>query len=179
MAAPNADHDDQDPPGEDDGPTADESSQNPPLDVDARWAEIVAELDEGSSTVTETPRPVPHEPPARGRGPAGTPVAPWVTPPGPRDWPASDEVEALEEEQSHFVPPTPPPITGRSPLLTLAWVLAVAGPAVFLLTAIFVRPFPTSVAQGCGVAFLAGIGLLLWRLPAHRDPEDDDPGAIV
>lgn len=179
MAAPNADHDgprsdDDDGPREPDRPDPPE-----PLDVDARWEQIVAELDDTPTDTPPSARPAPHEPPADRRGLAGIPVAPWVTPPGPRDWPTTPEVEALEDEQDRFVPPDPPPMTGRSPLLTLAWVLAVVSPLVFLLTAILVRPIPSLVAQGCTVGFVVGVGLLLWKLPAHRDPEDSDPGAVV
>ena len=34
-----------------------------------------------------------------------------------RDWPTTPEVEDLEEAESHFVPPDPPLVLGRDPLL--------------------------------------------------------------
>lgn len=187
MAAPNADHEVPEPDDGTEHPDDPAQSENQPLDVEGRWAQIVAELEDESTAMTDTAttstarpeRAVPHEPPAARRGPANTPVAPWVHAPGPRDWPASDDVEALEDEQSHFFPPDVPPISGRSPLLTLAWLLVMVSAVVFLVTAIFMRPFPTAIAQACSVAFVVGVGLLIWRLPARRDPDSSDPGAIV
>jgi len=35
-------------------------------------------------------------------------------------------------------------------------------------------PFTTAAA-----VWMVACGLLMWRLPRHRDPEDDDTGAVV
>lgn len=104
---------------------------------------------------------------------------------GPRDWPVTPEVEALEEEDSHFNPPDPGPLlSDKDPLLTMAW-FAVGGIPVLALVsvvlaaavpALAVPPLVGQVALGL---FVAGLGVLLWRMPHRRDPEDDDPGAVV
>jgi hypothetical protein len=95
--------------------------------------------------------------------------------PDPRSW-APDP--AVEEAETHFVPPDPGPVLGGDPLLTMAWA-AVAGVPMLLMVAVIAwRDVPTVVLQVAGVAFLAGVGLLLWRMP--RDREDDEgPGAVV
>nr|BFF21528.1 hypothetical protein GCM10025730_50490 [Promicromonospora thailandica] len=103
---------------------------------------------------------------------------------GPRDWPLSPEAEALEEAESHFTPPEPPPLLSRDPLLTMAWsfvvgvpVLAVIG--MILAAAIPALEIPPLVGQiGIGL-FVAGLGVLIWRMPHQRDPDDDGPGAVV
>ncbi|WP_251151465.1 hypothetical protein [Cellulosimicrobium sp. Marseille-Q4280] len=179
-------------PGRDDARAAD-ADPEARLDVDARWAGIVAELGDLSDLDPGPVRPAPGDAEAPGRGTApGTgeaprgrdvigsvPVAPWVQPPGPRDWPATPEVEALEEAESHFVPPDPPLVLGRDPLLTMAWSLVVGVPVVLLVLLVVARPFPVVVAQVGGLAFLAGLAVLLWRMPHRRDDDDPGPGAVV
>jgi hypothetical protein len=107
-----------------------------------------------------------------------------ILPAGPRDWPLSPEAEALEEEESHFTPPEPPPLLSRDPLLTMAWsfvvgvpVLAVVG--IVVSAAVPALAIPPLVGQiGLGL-FVAGLGVLIWRMPHQRDPDDDGPGAVV
>ncbi|NLE70591.1 MAG: hypothetical protein GX609_00650 [Actinomycetales bacterium] len=93
----------------------------------------------------------------------------------PRAW-APDP--AAEEDEDHFTPPEPGPVLGGDPLLTMAWIVVVGVPALLVVAAIVWRDAPTWVLQAAGAAFLAGVGLLLWRMP--RDREDDPgPGAVV
>jgi hypothetical protein len=107
-----------------------------------------------------------------------------ILPAGPRDWPLSPEAEALEEEDSHFTPPEPPALLSRDPLLTMAWsfvvgipVLAVVG--IIVSAAVPALAIPPLVGQiGLGL-FVAGLGVLIWRMPHQRDPDDDGPGAVV
>lgn len=107
-----------------------------------------------------------------------------ILPAGPRDWPLSPEAEALEEEESHFTPPEPPALLSRDPLLTMAWsfvvgvpVLAVVG--IIVSAAVPALAIPPLVGQiGLGL-FVAGLGVLIWRMPHQRDPDDDGPGAVV
>jgi uncharacterized membrane protein YqjE len=78
-----------------------------------------------------------------------------------------------------IVPPDPGPILGGDPLLTMAWIAA-AGMPIFLLIVLIAWPTaPTAMIQAAGVVFVLGVGVLLWRMPNRRDPEDDDTGAIV
>lgn len=163
-----------------------------PVDVDTQWAGIVAGLEELSDLDAEVrgaergaPGPPARDAPtsgpgrAPGRDPLGSvPVAPWVRSSGPRDWPATPEVEAIEEAESHFVPPDPPLVLGRDPLLTMAWSLVVGVPVLLLVLLVVARPFPVVAAQVGGAAFLAGLAVLLWRMP-HRRDDDRGPGAVV
>ncbi|MGN7704822.1 hypothetical protein [Cellulosimicrobium sp. 22601] len=208
MAAPNAQPDSPQPDDGPD-PTPDDASRGPEhpaepddeaarqddaqgeaaLDVDAQWAGIVAELsdlseldrdaargpDDGAGPA-DGPSPAPRE----GRDVLGSvPVAPWVRTSGPRDWPTTPEVEDLEEAESHFVPPDPPLVLGRDPLLTMAWALVVGVPILLLVVLVVVRPYPVIVAQVGGGAFLAGLAILLWRMPHRREDDDEGPGAVV
>jgi len=176
--------------------TPGEAPREPALDVDAQWAGIVAELAD-LSDLDDAPRPGgtgddarrgpvagdTASPGAPGRGPAdvlgSVPVAPWVRASGPRDWPTTPEVEDLEEAESHFVPPDPPLVLGRDPLLTMAWALVVAVPVLLLVVLVVARPYPVVVAQVGGGAFLVGLAILLWRMPHRREDDDDGPGAVV
>ncbi|MFE7407652.1 hypothetical protein [Isoptericola sp. NPDC057559] len=159
--------------------------------VEARWADIVAQLgdlgddadartaDGTSTTASEATPPRDTESPSEtDEGPVRT------TGNGPRDWPLTPEVEALEETESHFVPPEPEPVLSRDPLLTLAWTLVLAVP-VLVVVGVVVRAavptlrIPTWSGPVAGVLFLVALGILLWRMPHRRDPEDHDTGAVV
>ncbi|QJW36559.1 hypothetical protein [Cellulosimicrobium protaetiae] len=186
----------QEVPAPEDGPH--DAPREPALDVDAQWAGIVAELGdlsgldrgtegerggrEDAGGTGETPA-APGRPADPGRGPrdvlGSVPVAPWVRASGPRDWPTTPEVEDLEEAESHFVPPDPPLVLGRDPLLTMAWALVVGVPLLLLVVLVVVRPYPVIVAQVGGAAFLVGLAILLWRMPHRRDDDDEGPGAVV
>ncbi|MFJ3405167.1 hypothetical protein [Promicromonospora sp. NPDC090134] len=106
------------------------------------------------------------------------------TPSGPRDWPLSPDAEALEEAESHFTPPEPPALLSRDPLLTMAWsfvvgvpVLAVIGMIVSAaVPAVSIPPLAGQIGLGL---FVAGLGVLIWRMPHQRDPDDNGPGAVV
>ncbi|BDZ43334.1 hypothetical protein GCM10025865_26330 [Paraoerskovia sediminicola] len=112
MAPPNADRHDGDGDGTDgdpgsptggtgDGSPAGDDRQDDGLDVERRWAAIVDELGGEGGTGPARPDPVAD----------GVPPVPQARPvlragprTGPRDWPTSAEVEALEDAESHFTP---------------------------------------------------------------------------
>lgn len=178
MAAPNPDADPDTP---DDLP--DEA-------VEARWADIVERLGSldvqpgtSAGSVPDAARPADDGGPDGGSDGAAD-VAPPPHATGPRDWPTTPEVEALEEAESHFVPPEPEPVLSRDPLLTLCWAVLVGVP-VLTVALVVVRAMvptlhlPAWLGPAGGVAFLAAVVVLLWRMPHHRDPEDDDSGAVV
>lgn len=157
----------------------------PDADVDARWSDIVARLgdvEQSGLTVEGAQRPDEQDddtPPAGAEHPAAPP-----RPSGPRDWPTTPDVEALEEAEDHFVPPEPEPVAHRSPLFTLSWTVAVAVPVLTVVGVVVTAlvpdlPVPGWVGPAGGGAFLAAIAVLVWRMPHRRDPEDTDPGAVV
>ena len=181
MAAPNPDAD----PG-----TPDDLPDDA---VEARWADIVAQLGPldgpdapehgassgSSSQPTGGPAPAGDDPPVAA-GPAAAPVAGQ----GPRDWPATPEVDALDEADSHFVPPEPEPLLSRDPLLTMAWSVVAAVPILTVVLVVVRALVPALHVPGWlgpvgGGLFLAAVAVLLWRMPHHRDPEDDGTGAVV
>lgn len=140
-------------------------------EVESRWADIVAQLGD----IDDPPRA------AGAPAPEGHVVA---RTPGLRDWPTTPDAEALEEAESHFIPPDPGPVvSGRDPLSTMAWACAVGIP-LLAVVALIVRSFATGlhVPGWAGpvavVAFLASVAVLVWRMPQRRDPDDDD-GAVV
>src|SRR5665647_3387252 len=77
----------------------------------------------------------------------------------PRSWVPDPAVEAAEE---HFEPPDPGPVLGGDPLLTMAWGAIVGAPALLLVAVVAWRDIPTILLQAAGVAFLLGVGLLVW-----------------
>ncbi|GGB93094.1 hypothetical protein [Cellulomonas carbonis] len=92
----------------------------------------------------------------------------------PRTWTPDP---AVEEQEEHFEPPDPGPVLGGDPLLTMAWAVVVAVPALFLLALVAWHDLPRVVLQVAAAGFVAAVALLLWRMPDRRD--DDGPGAVV
>lgn len=201
MAASNTDDRDDDVPGDTPRELGDD-------DVASRWADIVATLgDLGASRAdgaaddpekpaesSQTSRPddestaddavdrIDDRAADRSDEPAtGSRV---ILPAGPRDWPLTPEIEALEEEESHFTPPEPPPLMSRDPLLTMAWSFVVGVPVLALvgmivsaaMSSVSIPPLAGQIGLGL---FVTGLGVLIWRMPHQRDPDDDGPGAVV
>lgn len=158
-------------------------------DVDARFAELVASLEDVPDLPADDVSPdesddVTDEP-GQGDGPSGPgltyPVAPWVAV-GPRDWDGTsqmDEAERTLEDEAEFVPPDPGRVMGDDPLATMAWLAAVGIPVAMFLLFVFWRTAPIVIFQAAGIVCLLGVATLMWRLPASRDREDGDPGAVV
>jgi len=153
-------------------------------DVDARFAELVASLDDVEDLPPgDGPEPsAPDDEPGATHGPGLTyPVAPWVAV-GPRDWDATSQIDDAEDEVDAldaFVPPDPGPVMGNDPLVTMAWLAAAGIPALCFVLFLVWRTAPTVIFQAGGIVCLAGIAVLLWRMPARRDPDDHDSGAVV
>jgi hypothetical protein len=136
-----------------------------PDDVDAAFAEIVADLERegiGSSVVEDDPPVAPsREEPTGWRVPDVT----WI-----------DAVDA--EEDGHFVPPEPPPLprlragTLFGVLLLAVGVLLLAGPQLIGLAPRVATPLSL-------VSLAAGIGWLLLRTRRGPPDSDHDDGAQV
>ena len=186
-----------------DGPVGAAPDHDAPPDRtdDEVWAAIVAELGElegydGSDRSAE-----PESVPPTGAGTEPTsglsfPVAPWVADRrvvrpaarpsdaglSGRDWDGTsqiDDAEASIDAEEHFVPPDPGPVLGGDPLLTMAWCAAAGVPVFLLVVLVAWRDAPPALVQAAAALFVVGVGVLLWRMPHRRDPDDDDTGAVV
>lgn len=175
------------------GPAHDASTgtDRDPEDIDARWQQIVADLrdlEAGVSTELDRPGAPDDARPGRGGehdvdrpGPDAVIGAEHARPAPPAGYRSWHPDPATEEAEDHFVPPDPGPVLGGDPLLTMAWVAAVGVPVLLIVVGVVWRDVPMSWLAGAGAVFLAGVGLLLWRMPHgdDEDPYDDDPGAVV
>ncbi|MEU2200006.1 hypothetical protein [Isoptericola sp. NPDC019482] len=154
--------------------------------VEARWADIVAQLGplDEPDDADRADAPTTSGPAADAR-PEDAAVPPGrVVSPGPRDWPVTPEIEDLEETESHFTPPVPEPVLSRDPLLTLAWAAVVGVPVLVVLGVVLRAAVPALRIPGwsgpvAGVLFLVALGVLIWRMPHRRDPDDHGTGAVV
>jgi hypothetical protein len=167
---------------------------------DEVWAAIVAELGELDGYDGAEPSPEPESVPPTGTSTEPTsglsfPVAPWVADRrvvrpaadaspelSGRDWDGTsqiDDAEASIDAEEHFVPPDPGPVLGGDPLLTMAWCAAAGVPIFLLIVLVVWRDAPPALVQAAAALFVVGVGVLLWRMPHRRDPDDDDTGAVV
>ncbi len=152
-----------------------------PEEIAARWEQIVADLSGPDGLV------------ARGREGGGRTAGPDAAASGaeedagwggalarPAGEPATDFRAwnpAEDPDEDHFVPPDPGPVAG-DPMLSLSWAVVIVVP-LFLLFAVAVwRAAPGLLLAAAGVAWLAALGALVWRMP-HRRDDDDGPGAVV
>lgn len=156
------------------------NSSDGPEDIDAAFAEIVADLERDTKfgkwpgkDDDAQPHPSPEEqtPPAASAPDETKPVEPPAEQ-GPRDW-----APAAEEEE-HFVPPEPPPLPIPRPATFLGVGIVVLGVLVLLIPGL--AGIAATVKLPLGLVLIsAGIGWLLFRL-RHTPPSDsDDDGAQV
>jgi hypothetical protein len=86
------------------------------------------------------------------------PDDPGFAPGGPRDWAAGGEPADDGDDEDGFVPP----------------------PVVLVASTVLTYAVPTALFVAICAVFVAGVGVLVWRLPSHHSPEDDgDNGAVV
>ncbi|HET7475355.1 MAG TPA: hypothetical protein VFJ97_04940 [Dermatophilaceae bacterium] len=164
-------------------PTSREGPSEP--DVDARFADIVARFheqpDEQPGDRGQPRGPASPEGPEPQPGQAPTDQVPtWTPAPGEVvfSWRASGTDSATEPEE-HFVPPPPAPLPAGDLQFWAILIGLVGGPLLLLWQMVFVRD-ATSWWLLVAVAMTAGgFGLLVARLPARRDEDDDDNGARV
>lgn len=92
---------------------------------------------------------------------------------GPRDYGVEDD-----DEDSTYVPEDLPSLSNAEPVFMLSWIAAAGGPLFLVFSSIFWRQIPLMLVVAVVVAFLAGTGYLLYRLPNNRDHDSGD-GAVV
>jgi hypothetical protein len=141
-------------------------------DVDLKFAEITAGL--GDFTL---PPDEPHAGHVDDEPEDARPPAP--VDPGPRDFTLGPEVDVEDGEEPGYQPPDPPSITGADPLLALGWVGVVVPIVLVFLYLMLWRDMPVGLLVLGGFAFVLSVGLLVWRMPSSRDPDDHDDGAVV
>lgn len=146
-------------------PTPAANSDEPDsLDIDAEFLRLSAELDDIPGFRFHGAPPPGH--------------SPQTHPAGPRDWPATPEVEALEEAESHFIPPDPELRLDGDPVRVLGWAFVAIGVLGLLVGGILHTVLPTAVLATAGVILVVGVALLLWRMPTERADDDaNDHGA--
>lgn len=84
-----------------------------------------------------------------------------------------------EDVDDDFVPPRPAPPSGNDVTFWLALVGIVGGPLWIIYLAV-AAPYSSRLWLALAItATLAGFALMVMRLPARRDPESDDDGAVV
>ncbi|HEX6356290.1 hypothetical protein [Actinophytocola sp.] len=160
-----------------------------PDDVDAAFAEIVADLeregvgrtipdlddltDTGEIPIAEDPRTHGSPTPTAGdRPPSRTsePLQSWRGHDAEWDW-------SWNTDDEHYVPPEPPPLPKLRPLTIVALVLIVVGVVLLIV--------PTLVGLDARIAtpiallsITSGGGMLLLRVRQHpKDPNGRDDGA--
>jgi hypothetical protein len=159
-------------------------SADGPEDIDAAFAEIVAELEQDPQLAQWPDEPDPTDPAGEDSGPAGTAgsLAPGPIEPagpvdradaptsGPRDWAAE------EEDEGHFVPPEPPPLP--KPRASTIGGISLVLVGVLLLAAPGLAGAASTVSLPLGlVAISGGIGWLLFQMRQSPPRHEDDDGA--
>ncbi|MGH3437888.1 MAG: hypothetical protein ACRDRN_15650 [Sciscionella sp.] len=131
---------------------------NGPEDVDAAFAEIIADLErEGFGDGVDTAAQV--EPPA----PAAQATPGWRISDTEWDWSQASDTE-------HYVPPDPPPLPKLRAGTVVALILAAIG--VFLLVApSLIGLRPTISAPMALVLLASALGLLLLRMRSGPPPD--------
>lgn len=156
----------------------------PDEDVDAAFARIIAGWDDPPSAASQPDTPVQDAPVQD--GPAGDDVPreastdvptqgtlpPGPAEAGPRDWNAADVEEG-------YTPPDPPPLPRGDLTSRLAWAGVLLGPAFLLFAGLLWRDVPRLWLGVAVLAFVGGFVALVLRLPADRDDDSDDDGAVV
>jgi len=153
-----------------------------PEDVDAAFAEIVADLEreglgagltEDTADITDISEALAAEPPPSPdpeSAPAPKPASDWRTADVDWDW-------ASASEEEHYVPPDPPPLPRLRASTIFGLVLILIG--IFLLAAPALIGLAARIATPLAlIALAAGIGWLVLRMRQGPPPDSGwDDGA--
>jgi len=96
----------------------------------------------------------------------------------PEDVEEPEELDDVEDEGHHFVPPTPPPIPRGDRVIRWAWAGALGAPALLALFFVLGWTITDLIGLGLVAMFLTGFGTLIARMRPARS-EDGDDGAVV
>ncbi|MBO3201535.1 hypothetical protein GZ172_05540 [Dermatophilus congolensis] len=155
--------------------------------IDAAFAGIIANWDQVADQNPPTPESSAHQDNSAQDEEPGTGVRRPTTPQEvfgsradlPRGWRTYTPAEEGEEE---FIPPNPEnPFHFHNPTLWGAVLGMVGGPLMLIVLVVFAPGAPRYLFWLAVVGTFVGFGLMVSRLPARRDPEEEDrnDGAVV
>ena len=152
----------------DPAPSSDDPDRG--LDVDARFAEIVAGWEPAPSDPAADVSPTPEEPADPPEPPPAERLRGLFQP----SWSDPLETEASWEDEGHFVPPPPPPLPKLDPQRRLAWAGLLGTPLVALLLIGAGIRMTGWMAFLLAVAFIGGFGYLVATM--RSGPPDEWSG---
>ncbi|MGN6578145.1 MAG: hypothetical protein ACTHKG_20930 [Nocardioides sp.] len=179
-----------------DEPGTGSSEAEPSFDLDAEWAQIIANYGDRPVMGSEADPVVEDggDPPVVEEG-AERPSRNHRDPRNPRrprnlfdrsyiesTTESSSELnsEATWDDEGHFVPPEPPPLPTLEPRRKLAWISLFGAPAMLLLAVVFGWHYPSWLGTLLVLGFVGGFVYLVATMPRNR-PGDwgGDDGAGV
>jgi hypothetical protein len=89
-----------------------------------------------------------------------------------------------EDDEEHFIPPTPPPLPKLDPIAKGAWAALFGGPGYLVVATAAGWSMPGLAAFCAVAAFVTGFAILVLRMndpsgPGPGDADDGDDGAVV
>ncbi len=78
-----------------------------------------------------------------------------------------------DDPEDDYLPPEPPPLPRGDTVARFAWLGAIGGPILLIISGLLQLPTFVNVIALAG--FVIGFGVLVARMP-DRSPHDDDPG---
>ena len=142
----------------------------PPAEPPRLSGRLIRRSDWTSDALADGPAQQPWSGLVDGRAAFAGPLTPSESDPGPA------AIEPLDD--GDYLPPAPPPIPRGDSVSRFAWLGAIGGPILMVLTALLNLP---SVLAATGLAgFIVGFGVLVARMP-NRARQDDgwDDGAVL
>jgi len=156
------------------------------LDIDAAFAEIVAQWEPDEASTWPEPGTEAPDTDAEGN-PEATEATDDAVRPGeggddglrrlftPAWTPEpSAELEPEDDTEEHFVPPPPPPLPTLEPRRKAAWTALIGTPVVALVLLVAGVTLPEWMAVGLVLAFVGGFGYLVATMGSS--PPDDWSG---
>ena len=152
--------------------TGPDSSGQDTADLDVTGLDMAGPDDPGADAAQPSSPPWPAAPGPFGGMNTGPPQIRIVRPAGPAPLP--------EDDDDHFVPPTPPPMPRLDPATKGAWVALFGGPAYLLIAVMLNWQVASWAAFTAVAAFVGGFATLVVRM-GDRPPRDSGPddGAVV
>jgi hypothetical protein len=88
---------------------------------------------------------------------------------------------APEDDEEHYIPPTPPPLPKLDPITKGAWVALFGGPAYLVIATAVDWSVPGIAAFFAVAAFVTGFAVLVLRMnePGPGGPDGGDDGARI